>query len=340
MEVIVPAAGLSSRFPQMRPKFSLTDHKGDLMLKNAICNFIGKYPIHIGILKEHDDQFNLKSLLKHQFGEHINVVVLEGKQYGPAYSVDQILRKVDIDSDSPIFIKDCDSFFDHVDVPYNYVCVSRYADNEIVREPSKKSYVFSNDHGIIQSIIEKQIISDKFCVGGYKFESVQLFREHFNKFDIRKSEIYVSYVIQSCMSVGEVFLENIVNNYQDVGNAQAWFDFNNKCTYFCDIDGTIIQAQPKDEYGTFPNILVNNVKVLKEKLQKGNEVVFVTSRPESERENTERMLNLLGFSSCVLVMGLKNSKRVLINDFNNANPYPRAEAINIERNSNSLHLFI
>ena len=31
MEIILPAAGLSTRFPNMRPKFTLTDYKGMMM---------------------------------------------------------------------------------------------------------------------------------------------------------------------------------------------------------------------------------------------------------------------------------------------------------------------
>ena len=33
MEIILPAAGLSTRFPNMRPKFTLTDYKGMICLR-------------------------------------------------------------------------------------------------------------------------------------------------------------------------------------------------------------------------------------------------------------------------------------------------------------------
>lgn len=35
-------------------------------------------------------------------------------------------------------------------------------------------------------------------------------------------------------------------------------------------------------------------------------------------------------------MGLKNCKRILINDYNEANPYPRAIAINIKRDEDNI----
>ncbi|MFZ9970293.1 MAG: portal protein [Bacteroidia bacterium] len=43
MEILVPAAGLSTRFPGTRPKFTLTDHEGRSMLYRALEPYIGKY---------------------------------------------------------------------------------------------------------------------------------------------------------------------------------------------------------------------------------------------------------------------------------------------------------
>ena len=47
-----------------------------------------------------------------------------------------------------------------------------------------------------------------------------------------------------------------------------------------------------------------------------------------------------GFKSFNLLCGLQNSKRILINDYNSANPYPRAEAINLKRDSDNLSDFL
>ena len=52
------------------------------------------------------------------------------------------------------------------------------------------------------------------------------------------------------------------------------------------------------------------------------------------------MLKNLGFKDYQLISGLNNSARVLINDFNQFNPYPRAIAINIERNTEQLTNFL
>ena len=57
-------------------------------------------------------------------------------------------------------------------------------------------------------------------------------------------------------------------------------------------------------------------------------------------EETRIMLDDLGFQDCRLIMGLLNSRRILINDFNTANPYPRSEAINIYRDEDELDRFL
>ena len=51
----MPCAGLSTRFPNMRPKYLLSDYNNRLMIENAAKNFIGKYNVTIAILKEHDE---------------------------------------------------------------------------------------------------------------------------------------------------------------------------------------------------------------------------------------------------------------------------------------------
>ena len=110
MEIIVPAAGLSTRFAGMRPKYLLYDYKNDIMLLNAIRPYIEKHKITIGILEEHDNEFHSRKYIEHEFGNKINVVVLKNRTKGPADTVYQILMNTDCSLNTPILIKDCDSF--------------------------------------------------------------------------------------------------------------------------------------------------------------------------------------------------------------------------------------
>ena len=209
MEIILPAAGLSTRFPNMRPKFTLTDYKGMMMFERAIQYYIGKYNVTIGILKEHDTKYNISNYIKNTYDKLVNVVVLDELTTGPAHTVYEILKKANISDDKEFFIKDCDSFFDHIPTEGNYVCVSSITEHEVLKRLSTKSFVISNDQGIINGIIEKKVVSDKFCVGGYKFEAVGMFKENFERLE-RKNipELYVSHI-----NPFQVLMQHVVLTY-------------------------------------------------------------------------------------------------------------------------------
>ena len=340
MEIIMPAAGLSTRFPNMRPKYILADFQGKYMFERSLESFIGKHNITIGILKEHNDQYNTAEYIKNQYGEAIQVVILETRTTGPADTVYQILKQAGLTTEE-FLIKDCDSFFDHDYQEGNYVCVSNIRDHEILKRLASKSFIVSNDQGIITSIIEKQVVSDKFCVGGYKFESADMFISAFEKLkDAHVKEIFVSHIIEECLNSGNIFKESAVTNYVDVGTAEEWFQYNDKAVIFCDIDGTLIKAQSRTEIGQPPVLLEKNIKRIKEMIANGSQIIFTTARHINTHAITEQMLTDLGFFDFKLISGLPNTKRVLINDYNEANPYPRAIAVNIKRDTDNLTDYI
>ena len=93
MEVIIPCAGASSRFPGMRPKYLLTDYAGRLMIENAAENYINKYRITIVILKEHDERYQARKKLEEAFGNKIDIVVLDKPTSGPAETVYQAIQR-------------------------------------------------------------------------------------------------------------------------------------------------------------------------------------------------------------------------------------------------------
>ena len=197
--------------------------------------------------------------------------------------------------------------------------------------------MISNDQGIVTSIIEKQIVSDTFCVGGYKFESAETFAEVFETLNLQR-ETFVSDVIQQYLHNSQVVTEKVVSDYVDVGTADDWFEFNNKPTYFCDIDGTIIKS--KDHHAVEVEPLSKNVAVLQKELARGCKIIFCTARAREFEAVTRKILDELGFGSCDLLMEMYHSRRVLINDYANTNPYPSASAINIKRDSDNLSDYI
>jgi len=340
MEVIVPAAGLSTRFPNMRPKYTLTDFSGKLMLERSIAPFLGKHHITVGILKEHNDQYQTARYIEDNYPDQISVVILENRTQGPADTVNQIIKQAGFSSE-PILVKDCDSFFDYPATDENAICVARVEDYEVIKRLAAKSFIISNDQGIVIDIIEKQVVSNKFCVGGYKFKSADMFTTAYQQLrDAQIKEIFVSHVIEQCLDLGTIFKEYVVSNYVDVGTAEEWFEYNDKSVIFCDIDGTIVRAQGRHEWNDPPVPLADNISRLQELVAQGSKIIFTTARPARAHQMTYDMLVELGFRDFELISDLPNVKRVLINDYNNANPYPRAIAVNLRRDSDILRDFL
>ena len=330
----MPCAGLSTRFPNLRPKYLLTDYAGRLMIENAAKNYIGKDRITIVILKEHDDKFGARNKLIEAFGHKVDIVILDKPTSGPADTVYQAIKKGRINLKDEILIKDCDGFFDVEPVSGNVIYVSLLSDNPDIRNAPAKSYTITNEQNIVTTVVEKQIVSNSFCVGGYQFASAEKYITAFEALQGKvKSEIFVSNIIDYMISNGEIFCEAKVKNFVDVGTADDWFKYNNKPTYFCDIDGTIIRSA---EYNISYDPLYDNVEKLRKELARGCQIVFCTARPKKYEEITRKILDELGFKECILIMGVNHSRRVLINDFAPSNPYPSAVAINLVRDADNL----
>lgn len=105
-------------------------------------------------------------------------------------------------------------------------------------------------------------------------------------------------------------------------------------TYFLDIDGCLIEHD-----GNHTEIITTNRRILPGVLQKMNEwskvnskIILTTARRESSRDQTEKQLKSLGLFWDVLIMGVGNGQRVVINDLKPGSYEATAIAINIPRN--------
>ena len=331
----MPCAGLSTRFPNMRPKYLLRDYAGKLMIENAVKNFIDDYRVTITILKTHDELFDAVNLLRRAFGHKVNICILDTPTKGPADTVYQTLCNLVMPASSPILIKDCDGFYDAEVFGGNRIYYSRLSTNPDIRNAGAKSYIRANNQGTVTSIVEKSIVSDMFCVGGYQFAEASSFMDAYEFLSETTREIFVSDIIDVMINQHhEVFTTTEVSNFVDVGTAEEWFKYNDKPTYFCDIDGTIVKSKMlyNDEYEP----LEKNVEALLKELARGCKIIFCTARPKEYETITRAMLDDLGFVGCDLVMDVHHSRRVLINDYARTNPYPSATAVNIRRDENTI----
>lgn len=337
MEIIVPAAGMSSRYSAGKPKYLLYDYKGRLALDNVIRPYYDQgFLISVIILQEHDLKYRASDHIRKAFPRGIRIVVLDEPTSGPAETVYRGLG----DNESSFLVKDCDSFFDYQPVPSgtNAVYVS-YIEN--TNRPISKSFVIHNNENIITSIVEKRVVSDVFSCGAYLFSSKSEYKKAYE--EVKKSatsELFVSHVINFMIhSMNSVFVASDVRNLVDLGTQKEWDEWNNKPTIFCDIDGTLVWSKDRLSYDTPHEVHEDTLALLMKKMDEGCQILFTTARPENDRSVTRKMLDELGFENCDLIMGLHNSKRILINDYNTTtNKYPTAISYNVFRDSDELNM--
>lgn len=344
MNIIVLAAGQSSRFPNMRPKYLLTAYDHKLMIEHAIACFSKNAKIAVVVLKEHCEQFQSDIFLKEALGNRVSVVVLDRLTNGPAETALTAIKQLGIQG--PVFIKDCDTFIEFINPikECNGIAIAKLNDYPNIRNVSGKSYVKANEHGIVQSIVEKQIVSNLFSVGGYQFKDANIFAtvaEHLLR--SATQEVYLSNVIDSMISRGEIFETLPTNKFVDVGTSDDWIAFNRQYpVLFVDIDGVLVKNQSRygsNKFGTPLTVLNSNVNFLLEYQANGAQFVFTTSRPSEFDNETNALLGQLGFVNYRLVSGLHATNRILVNDFDYSNPYPSASAINIKRNNEDLERY-
>lgn len=226
MEVIIPAAGLSTRFPNMPPKYLLKDKDGQLMIKKSVGNLIDQFPVSIGILKSHNTLYNSEKTLKDTFGNEVNILIIDNPTKGPADTISQIIKNLKITGS--IFIKDCDNYWKAENISEeNSVWTGRLSDYPTLSNVSAKSYVVSNDQDIIINIVEKKVVSENFVAGGYQFNSSEEFIKEYETISRNlNSEIFISAVIDSMIHNKKIFFKRSIKDFIDVGTINEWREYN------------------------------------------------------------------------------------------------------------------
>ena len=85
--LIIPAAGQSTRYPNLRPKWLLTMPDGQLMIEKCVSDFNCSdfTKVFIVVLKEHVKRFTNKTLLikslTQRIGSNVEIVELKKKNY-------------------------------------------------------------------------------------------------------------------------------------------------------------------------------------------------------------------------------------------------------------------
>lgn len=348
MKLIIPCAGESTRFPGVRPKWMLTHPDGSLMVTKSIEKInVEPKNIVVTILKKHEEEYDIKRGLKEDIGENIEVVILDEQTDSQPETISKTLKELELDES--FLIKDSDNTFsiEEPENDQNYVCVSNIHDYDNIN-PGNKSYVELNKQDIITNIVEKEVISKYFNVGGYYFTNPNDYIESYKKL-IKKyngnGELYTSHIIEDLIfEKDRVFLAKRINRYIDWGTKEKWSKYIQEFkTYFIDLDGVLFKnaAQFFAPRWEDSEAIQENCEIIKElSKDEHTQIFFITARPESYRKLTEKQLEELDLNYKSLIMGCLHAKRFIVNDFSGTNSYPSCAAINVLRDSNDLKKYI
>jgi hypothetical protein len=346
--LIIPCAGKSSRFPDMKPKYLLTHPDGNLMIKKALDGLMLEQfdRILISIVKEHNEKFESALILRQLFemanNPRFELLILKQFTSCQAETVFQTIKEAHVTGQ--IVVKDADNFtsFESGEIESNSVGgINIETFPKEINRLGAKSFLVVNTQNIIIDIIERKIKSNIVCVGIYSFDDANVFCDVY--LVLRESalagEIYVSHIISYLIGVKRmVFIYKNAKEYEDWGTLKDWriTQAKNK-TYFIDLDGVLLKN--KGKYGSknwdnYCEPIEENLKVIKHLFDEGAKIVITTSREEKYFEQIKLFLSSNGIKEHAIVTGCTHASRVIINDFAPTNPYPACEAINIPRNGN------
>ena len=341
--LIIPCAGKSSRFPNMKPKYILTHPDGKLMLEKAIerMNLDIFDRIIITIVKPHDEKHDIKLILNQVFKDNskVEICVLDDFTSSASETIYLTLKKMNVTGS--IVVKDSDNCVG-VNLDKNIKNMIVGCDlreyKEVPNIPGK-SFLIINEQNIIQDIVEKKIVSSIICLGVYCFKDSSDFIKAYQNMISNKisGEMYISHIVSYLISKGYIFESVMVQFYNDWGTLTEWQAEQKKYrTYFIDVDGVIMKNSGKYGKINWSNnheYLDENVAAIKRLQDNGGQIVITTSRTEDFRSDLEKLLSDAGIKPYAILMGLNHAQRVLINDFAPTNPYPSCSAISLPRNS-------
>lgn len=343
--LIIPCAGRSSRFPNMKPKYLLTHPEGKLMIEKAIegLNLKQFDRIIITILKEHSEKYESELILQQIFSERPNVeiLVLEKETFCQAETVYETICRKNVEG--AFVVKDVDnriSLTNDEIVSNSIAGVNLETFEKEITRLRQKSFLIVNDQSIIVDIIEKSVKSKYVCVGLYSFASTEQFCDAYNALrqnNLSDGEIYISHVISYLIGTGKcMFQLEEVRSYDDWGTGDEWLQEQAKYrTYFVDLDGVLCRNRGKYGAKNWSNdfeLLEENVDVLRGIAAEGGQIVITTCRDERYSSVIRTELEKHGLPIFSIITGCNHARRVIINDFAPTNAYPSCEAINVPRN--------
>jgi hypothetical protein len=339
--LILPVDGRSSRFPGMRPKWLLTMPDGKLMIEKAVekLNMSDFTRVVVVCLREHIDAYlthsTLDLIISGLGHSNVDVCVLDQPTSSQSQTVALALKQKMVTGS--FFVKDCDNMFEVRWGGGNEIAVLDLNSVGLI-DAKNKSYVNSDALGNISNIVEKQVISNYFCCGGYGFRSAEEFLAHYSAIE-SKNEIFISHVIYSMLLAEISFRMMQAGHYVDWGTIREFRHFTRSfLTLFCDVDGVLFFNGSKfGKSGWRTDPIEENLTTIAKLQSAGLLFLVITScRPEGEVDYIKSRLSEFNVFPDRYIMGLPHSRRILVNDYSATNPFPTSVSVNLERDSKLL----
>ncbi len=345
--LIVTAAGLSTRFEGLKPKWMLTHPKGNWMIVEALkeMDFDNIDNVYFVFLAEHIEMYNCHEAIKmciEEIGisDKAKIITLSKQTMNQPHTVYEAIKQNNIKGQ--IIIKEVDNKFSFKVQEGNFMCYYDLNDTTSIN-PSNKSYIKINDN-VITDIVEKKVISSTFGCGSYSFESAEVYCKLFEDLSHSNNNLYLSHIIKEMISMGYKFSPVQAKNYIDWGTKEDWFDYVRQYkTLFVDLDGTLVKSSGKytPPYWGETEGIKENIEFLN-RLHKTGKVyiIITTAMHKSAEEKTLKQLKREGIKYDDIIFNLFHANRTIINDYGSSNPYPTCDAVNIVRNTNELERFL
>lgn len=342
--LIIPCAGKSNRFPNMKPKWMLTHPDGDLMIQKALNGLNTEVfdRIIITIVKPHDEKYEAGLILSQVFKNNpkVEICLLEDFTASASETIYLTLQKMNVKG--AFVVKDSDNCV-KINIPK--IIANSVSGYDLHKHPDisnipGKSFLIINEQNIIEDIIEKMVVSSTICLGVYMFEDAELFKQAYLELIDKKitGEMFISHVISYILSKNKhVFTCIEASGYEDWGTLDEWKQVQKDYrTYFVDVDGVLMKNCGKYGARNWSNnreTIEENMQTIKNLQDRGAQIVITTSRTEVYRKDLEEILTQNGIKPYAMLMGLNHAARVVINDFAPTNPYPSGIVVTLPRNS-------
>lgn len=251
MNVIIPCAGLGSRFKQ--EGFTMPKPLIRCMLKPFLCwildalqkSYIDAY-VYIVVVNDPNYNAHYEDIAAKY--DHVHVVYIETTTKGAADTIAQMIGGIPVSRQAVKTVcMDCDNFY-NIDV----LSICAKFDNTIVtfdeEHMSCYSFVEHTAGGQITRIVEKERISSLAVCGVYAFKDARTLLDYATKVlraDV-EGELYMSRVVQSAIDDGVVFMNHTIDaqEYVCVGTpAQLYSFYNNIAIHPIHIERGLVSPQ-------------------------------------------------------------------------------------------------